>query len=490
MLGFLWHLGVFAFPPRNDQGHNHNNISKRQEGMCKVDQIRKSQNWLKRIRSLILTLLTFAAMQVLTAQNMQTAPGAQIFNLTEPGFYSEPAVTIDPENPQHIIVVFQNEAHAAYSRDEGKHWTVASGVQSKQYRVSGDVSAAFDTKGHAIICYMAFDKLGTFNYWGHNSSRNGLYVRRSLDGGKTWEPQDHTIVAQTSSPDVPWEDKPYIVSDTTKGPYSGNLYVGWTRWSLTNSKILLTRSSDDGLTWSTPIEIDDHPGLPRDDNGALEGFDGAVDNHGKLYAVWAGDNHIQFAVSRNGGKSFSRPRNIIDTAPIMFQVESVERSNGFPQIAVDSRGRKDRLYVTWSDYRNGDVDVFCSTSTDGGRTWTTANRVNNDPIHNGADQFFQWLALDPSSGAVNVMFYDRRTDPTNRSQTIVLARSTDGGKSFVNYAWTQKPFDAFGDFLGDYTGLAAMNGRVYGAWTIRPSQTLGNILQVGIADFPESGSKH
>ena len=455
-----------------------------------MDKRREPQNWLKLIRSIIPALLPFTAMQFLTAQSMQIAPGAQIFNLTAPGFYSEPAVAIDPGDPQHIVVVFQNEAHAAYSMDAGKHWAVASGVASTKYRVSGDVSAAFDTKGHAIICYMAFDKLGTFNYWGHNSSRNGLYVRRSLDGGKTWEQQDHTIVAQTTSPGVPWEDKPYIVSDTTKSQYSGNLYVGWTRWTLTNSQILLTRSSDDGLSWSTPIEIDKHPGLPRDDNGALEGFDGAVDAHGKLYVVWAGDNHIQFAVSRNGGKTFSKPRNIIDTAPIMFQVESVERSNGFPQIAVDSRGRRNRLYVTWSDYRNGDVDVFCSSSADEGRTWTSAHRVNNDPIHNGADQFFQWLAVDPSSGAVNVMFYDRRNDPSNRSQTVVLARSTDQGKSFVNYAWTQKPFDALGDFLGDYTGLAAMNGRVYGAWAIRPTTARGNVLQVGVADFFQSGSKH
>ncbi|MGC1783491.1 MAG: sialidase family protein, partial [Acidobacteriaceae bacterium] len=183
------------------------------------------------------------------------------------------------------------------------------------------------------------------------------------------------------------------------------------------------------------------------------------------------------------------PRNIIPTAPIMFQVERVARSNGFPQIAVDPRDRGKRLYVTWSDYRNGDVDVFCSTSSNGGRTWTPAQRVNNDPVHDGADQFFQWLAVDPTDGAVNVMFYDRRNDPTNRSQIVVLARSTDGGKNFINYAWTQKPFDAYRGFLGDYTGLAAMNGRVYGAWPIRPTKARGNILQVGVADFSEAGAQ-
>ncbi len=446
------------------------------------------QSILQRFRWIVIISLMFTA-PFLMAQALPPAPGTQIFNLTAPGFYSEPGVAINPRNPQQVVAVFQDYAHAAFSMNAGKHWTVASGVKSQRYRVSGDVPTVFDAKGHAIICYMAFDKLGTFNYWGHNSSRNGLYIRRSLDGGKTWEQPDHEIIAHPTEPGVPWEDKPYIVSDTTAGPYSGNLYVGWTRWTLTNSQILFTRSTDDGLTWSKPIEVDKHPGLPRDDNGALEGFDGAVGSHGELYVVWAGDNHIQFAASRNGGKTFSTPRNIIPTAPIMFQVERVARSNGFPQIAVDPRDRGKRLYVTWSDYRNGDVDVFCSTSSNGGRTWTPAQRVNNDPVHDGADQFFQWLAVDPTDGAVNVMFYDRRNDPTNRSQIVVLARSTDGGKNFINYAWTQKPFDAYRGFLGDYTGLAAMNGRVYGAWPIRPTKARGNILQVGVADFSEAGAQ-
>ncbi|MGC1785089.1 MAG: sialidase family protein, partial [Acidobacteriaceae bacterium] len=305
------------------------------------------QSILQRFRWIVIISLMFTA-PFLMAQALPPAPGTQIFNLTAPGFYSEPGVAINPRNPQQVVAVFQDYAHAAFSMNAGKHWTVASGVKSQRYRVSGDVPTVFDAKGHAIICYMAFDKLGTFNYWGHNSSRNGLYIRRSLDGGKTWEQPDHEIIAHPTEPGVPWEDKPYIVSDTTAGPYSGNLYVGWTRWTLTNSQILFTRSTDDGLTWSKPIEVDKHPGLPRDDNGALEGFDGAVGSHGELYVVWAGDNHIQFAASRNGGKTFSTPRNIIPTAPIMFQVERVARSNGFPQIAVDPRDRGKRLYVTWS----------------------------------------------------------------------------------------------------------------------------------------------
>jgi hypothetical protein len=411
---------------------------------------------------------------VARAQSLPPAPGREVFTVTpEPGFFTEPSIAVNPLNPNQVVAAFQDNAHIAYSTDAGNHWQLAEGIAPPDWKVSGDVSVTYDNKGHAILCYMAFDRLGTFNYWAHNSSRNGLHVRRSLDGGQHWEAKDIPVILQPDRPTVPWEDKPYIVADNSHGRYAGNLYIGWTRWNLADSEILLTRSTDDGQTWSEPNEIDNVRGLPRDDNGALEGFAGTVGPDSTLYVVWADGNHIVFTESHDGGKTFSRTRNIINTAPIMFQVEAVARSNGFPQIAIDPRGKNGRLYVTWSDYRNGDVDVFCSTSPDRGRTWSPAVRVNSDPLHDGADQYFQWMTVDPSDGSAYVVFYDRRGDPQNRKQIVTLARSSDGGKSFINYAWTDDPFDAQGVFMGDYTGLTAWDGRVYGVWTAKPPVPAG-----------------
>jgi len=439
------------------------------------------------------------------AQVLPQAPAAAVVSLTPtPGPFTEPAIAINPNNARQVVAVFQDNVHASYSQDAGRTWQAAEGVEPTNYRVSGDVSTAYDNQGHALVCYMAFDKLGTFNYWAHNASRSGLFVRRSLDGGKTWEANHIPIIEHPTEPGMPWEDKPYIVSDTTKSAYSGNLYVGWTRWTLTDSEILFSRSSDDGKSWSKPIEIDSHPGLPRDDNGAAEGFAGAVGPNGTLYAVWSEDNDILLTTSRDGGKTFSHARPIIHTAPIMFAVQTLERANGFPQIAIDPRSR--RLFVTWSDYRNGDLDVFCSTSADGGKTWSSPVRVNNDPVHDGADQFFQWLAVDAADGAANILFYDRRADPQNRTQIVVLARSTDGGRSFQNYGWTTEAFEASGVFFGDYTGIAALGGRVYGVWTEKPailpetgndagsksdevkSKPRGTVVKVGMADFNPAAS--
>ena len=110
-------------------------------------------------------------------------------------------------------------------------------------------------------------------------------------------------------------------------------------------------------------------------------------------------------------------------------------------------------------------------------------RVNNDPIHDGADQFFQWLAVDPDSGAVNIAFYDRRKDPGDKTQIVVLARSTNGGSTFDNYAWTTAPFNPDGVFMGDYIGLAARSNRVYGAWATRKATENKTSVEVGVADF-------
>ncbi len=423
-----------------------------------------------------------------SSQSLPKAPKTEVITVTpKPGFFTEPSIGVNPANPLQVVAAFQDNAHIAYSVDGGRHWQLATGIEPPNYRVSGDVSVTFDNQGHAYICYMAFDKLGTFDYWGHNSSRNGIYVRRSLDGGMTWEAQDIAATEQPDQATVPWEDKPYIVADTGRGPHAGNLYIGWTRWTLSDSQILFVRSTDHGKTWSKPVEIDNIRGLPRDDNGAIEGFAGAVGPDSTLYAVWTDGNHVVFTTSRDGGATFSHTRNIIDTAPTMFTLQAVSRANGFAQIAIDPRGgaKGGRLYLTWSDYRNGDVDVFCSTSANHGETWSPAVRVNDDSPHNGADQFFQWMAVDPADGAAYVVFYDRRGDPKNRQQIVALARSTDGGRTFQNYAWMDQPFDAQGVFMGDYNGIAALNGRVYGVWTQKPENksSRDTLIQIGVADF-------
>jgi len=330
-------------------------------------------------------------------------------------------------------------------------------------------------------------------------------VRRSLDGGKTWEKDAVAVKAyQGNEPDIQWEDMPRLFADVEpKSPFRGTVYVGWIEWQLEQSIMLFARSTDGGKSFSKPIRISTHAGLPRDDNGGLVGFVGVVGADGTIYASWNDGNNITMTESRDGGKNFSPSRAVIDVAAPYFGgaggIPGVSRAMGFPQIGVDAREGKfgGTLYLAWSDFRNGDVDVFSVYSKDQGRTWSKPLRVNSDPIHDGIDQFFQWMAVDPVSGDVYVQFYDRREDSANRKTGFTIARSTDGGKTFANYAWAETPFATDKPaFLGDYTWLATYNRKVYGIWaevaTVPEAPESGTgsrpntIVQVGIADFSDS----
>lgn len=416
---------------------------------------------------------------------------------------NEPSIAVNPKNPDQVVAAFQ-PATVVYSTDAMQSFKVADLPPVPGWRGGGDVSVTFDNNGRAYLCTLHFDKLGSVSYWAHGAGRNGIFVRRSEDGGKTWEKDAATVKAyQGNEPDIQWEDMPRIFADNQPhSSYVGNLYVGWIEWQLDQSIILFARSTDHGKTFSQPMRISTHAGLPRDDNGALVGFVGVVGADGAIYAIWNDGSTIAFTESHDGGKTFSPSRSVIDVAPPYFGgaggIPGIPRVMGFPQIGVDtSEGtRRGTLYVTWSDYRNGDVDAFISKSSDHGRTWSAAARVNSDPIHDGIDQFFQWMTVDPVNGDIYVQFYDRRDDPANRKTGFTLARSNDGGNTFANYRWSETSFETAQAFLGDYTWLAAYNGKVYGIWTdaLPPESSAappqsgrpprpGTVVRVGFADF-------
>lgn len=434
------------------------------------------------------------AAQSFVRQPLPLAPGARVATITEPGPFTEPGVAIDPRDNRRAVSVYQNQASAAWTPDAGATWKTAEGTVPPNYRVAGDVSVAVDRHGHAFLCYIAFDHTGVTSYWALGGTRGGIFVRRSDDGGATWAKEPSVVVEHPETkPNLPWEDMPSIIADTREqSPYVGNLYIGWIQFQVDRTVMLFSRSTDDGRTWSAPKVVSTEPGLPRDDTGGLVGFRAAVANDGTLYATWSDGRGIVFTTSGDGGKTFTPSRRVIETAPPYFNIANFSRGNGFPNIAIEPKSH--RLYVSWGDYRNGDIDIFVATSADRGRTWSKPTRVNDDPLHNGKDQFMQWVAVDPVDGSAYVVFYDRRGDSTNVRPIVVLARSTDGGRSFTNYAWTDVSFDPReSSFLGDYNGLTALNGRVYGIWP-EEAQTpaklengrrgRNTIIRVGVAEFP------
>jgi hypothetical protein len=121
--------------------------------------------------------------------------------------------------------------------------------------------------------------------------------------------------------------------------------------------------------------------------------------------------------------------------------------------------------VNWSDQRNGtdDTDVWIMKSNDGGATWSAPVRVNDDA--GKAHQFFNWMAVDPVTGYVYVVFYDRRGLEGNATH-VYVACSKDGGATFENRRVSETPFTPeAGIFFGDYNNIAAHGGMVRPIWT-------------------------
>ncbi len=444
-------------------------------------------------------------------------PGARVVSVPRKAgdHHHETSIAIDPRDARHVIVSYQQPLAAsgrwapsvAWSADGGACWTVAADIAPRNYPLAADPTVTFDPHGHAFVAYVATEHAEHAPYWGKGGGRNGVFARRSMDGGRTWDAGQSTLIEYAGSKDPPFQDKPYLVADNNKSsPHAGNLYVGWTRFSFDKSEILFVRSTDDGRTWSAPVVISTEPGVPRGAaSGAVLGFHAAVGRDGTVYASWPDGQGIVLAVSRDGGGTFAPSRRVVPTRSMLLCCSGVSGfrwANGIQTIAVDPRRTPGKLFLTWSDYRYGDIDILGSTSEDGGRTWTAPIRVNDDPQHDGKDQVMSWMAVDPADGAVYVLFYDRRADPKNALTSMTLARSTDGGRTFENYLWSEQPSDPRQARFGDYIGLAALNGRVYGAWTelapeglsgedatalrLTGSATGPSVIRIGSADFGAS----
>ncbi len=97
-------------------------------------------------------------------------------------------------------------------------------------------------------------------------------------------------------------------------------------------------------------------------------------------------------------------------------------SAGAPSLKVGSDGVAYLAFTGWGGSVT-QADIFFTKSLDGGQTWTTPVRVNNDA--GGANQAEPALALDNANH-----IYIAWTDSRNGNNDVFFAKSTDGGLSF------------------------------------------------------------
>lgn len=374
----------------------------------------------------------------------------------------EPSIVVNPKNPKNIVAgSILNRVHT--SKDGGKTWTNTL-LTSKTHGVFGDPCLIADKEGNIYYFHLS-DPSG--KGWANPSILDRIVCQKSTDGGKTWNDGSGMGLNGTKDQDKEWA----IVC-----PKTGNIYVTWTQFDVYGSKegkdsthILFATSRDKGETWSLPARINQVGGDCIDDDKTVEGAVPAVGLNGEVYVAWAVNDKIYFDYSTDEGKTWQKEDIIATDLPEGWTIDipDISRANGMPVTACDvSKGKyKGTIYINWSDQRNGknDTDIWLVKSTDGGKTWSKPKRVNDDGA--GKHQFFNWMAVDPVTGYIHVVFYDRRN--YNDSQTDVwLATSKDGGETFQNEKISETPFKPNKYvFFGDYNNISAYKGVVRPIWT-------------------------
>jgi hypothetical protein len=385
-------------------------------------------------------------------QMLSVFDNIDISNNTAP--QNEPSVKISRKDPNRVVAAWRDfrtgvnpplrRIGYSYSTDAGVTWSVSQLTPQiiPGAALSSDPSVTVDTAGNFYIVTISLNDI----------TENGeVWLFKSIDGGATFDSVYHIA----SSPNA-FEDKEYVTTDfSPSSPYCNNMYVSWTRFN-SGTNILLTRSTDQGVTWSSPVTVSSEYGV--------QGSIPAVGPEGQVYVAWYGydfsSENIYFDKSTDGGLTFGTDQ-VISPCPNAW----------FPSMAVDLSGGQynGNIYVAWNDERNGDGDIFLSVSSDEGSTWSIAKRINNDPVGNGREQYWPWVTVS-QSGEIDLIFYDTRNTPNNSIIEAYLARSTDGGENFTNELISTEPSPTNtpnNDVrFGDYIGIDAYGGNiVVPVWT-------------------------
>ena len=149
-----------------------------------------------------------------------------------------------------------------------------------------------------------------------------VMFQKSTDAGRTWLPTDVLVRDGDSH-----AEDPDITTDS-----DGNVYVVWEDWyvdtaSVYDRRILCSRSSDSGTTWTAPARVDDRPDRAR----SIGTPQIAADSAGSLFCAWfdrrAGDEgHIWSSVSTDQGATWSRNVRVDD--------DTTDEGVGRPDVVV------------------------------------------------------------------------------------------------------------------------------------------------------------
>jgi BNR repeat-like domain len=363
----------------------------------------------------------------------------------------------------------------ATSSDGGTTWThgflpgLTKGEGSGPYDAVSDPVVAYDAR-HVVWMITSLPISNT-------SQTPAVVVNRSVDGGLTWS-QPVSIDPASSSSDKNW----IVCDDGSASPYYGNCYMEWDDPTGVNGdEILMSTSSDGGLTWSAPVAT----------AGFSSGIGGQplVQPNGKVVVPIQTNTPtaIQEAAftSSDGGASWSAQ---VVIANIQLHQDAARiRSGPLPSAAIDGAGT---VWTVWEDCRFraacASNDLVYSTSSDG-VTWSAVARVPIDATSSTADYFIPGIGIDPATSgasahvALHYYYYSvSNCTAANCQLNVGYISSANGGTTWnspttvagpMQMAWL--PDSQNGLMVGDYIATAFTSGVPHGVFAVAQSPNAG-----------------
>lgn len=371
---------------------------------------------------------------------------------------NEPSIAVDPNDPNRIAIGWRQfatisnnyrQAGNAYSSDGGLTWTAPEALDPLQFR--SDPVLVADNNGNFFYNSLAVT--------------NGVYtcdVFTSTDGGASWEGPTYAFGG----------DKQWMAVDNSGGIGDGNLYAFRTSSYSICEPDFFSRSSTSNLTWENCITVDSYPYW-----GTL-----TVDGEGNLFVAGRSWNGFTVAKSSNAQDpdadivwDFSVPVDL-DGGLVGFGGYDCPNPSGLlGQTIIDadrSGGEYDgNIYILASVERNSNFDpcdVMFTKSTNGGASWSTPIRVNDDP----SEQAYQWfgtMSVAPT-GRIDVVWLDTRELLGDVWSSLYYAYSLDGGDSFSENVKLSESFDPHigwpsQDKMGDYYDMVSDENGAHLAWS-------------------------